>query len=116
MCRCEPGDLHIEFAVILRERAFENARSYRARDFPAVSGGALNHHYNDVFRMVKWREASKPRHVFLVAAVSRLRGAGFSRDHPIFQTRSAAGAPVFINNLPKTFANEVDLIRRDFLP
>ena len=116
MCGGEPGNLHIELAFILRERAFENARSDRARDLAAVPRGALHHHYDDVFRMVKWRETSKPRNVFLVAPVSRLRGAGFPRDHPIFQTRSATGAAVFINNLPKAFANELDLIRRDFLP
>src|SRR5437763_7831336 len=100
MCRCQPGDLHIELAFILRQRAFENACSDRARDLAAMPRGALHHHYDDVFRMVKWRETSKPRNVFLVAAVTRLGCAGFSRDHPIFQTRSAASAAFFINNLP----------------
>src|ERR1051326_4800650 len=112
----EPGDLHIELAVILRERAFENPRSDRARDLAAVAGGALHHHYDDVFRMIKWREACKPCNVFLVPAVSRLCGAGFTCDHPIFQTRSASGTALFIDDLPKAFANELDLIRRDFLP
>jgi len=115
MCGCEPGDLHIELAVILRKRAFENTCSDRARDLAAVPRGALHHHYDNVFRMVIRCETSKLCNVFLVAALSRLRGAGFSRDHPIFQTRSTAGAALLINNLPKAFANELDLIRRDFL-
>src|ERR1700752_926582 len=116
MCGCEPSDLHIELAIILRERAFQNACSDRARDLAAVPRGALHHHYDDIFRMVKWRETRKPGNVFLVAAVTRLRGAGFSRNDPIFQTRSAACAALLINNLPKAFANKVDLIRRYFLP
>ena len=116
MCRCEPGDLHIELAFILRERAFENACSDRARDLAAVPRGALHHHCDDIFRMVKWRETRKPRHVFLMSALGSLRGAGFSRHDPIFQTRSAASSAVFINHLPKSFAHELDLVRRDFLP
>src|SRR6266568_3198914 len=116
MCGCEPGDLHIELAFILRERAFENACSDRARDLAAVPRGALHHHCDDVLRMVKWRETSKPRHVFLVATVGGLRGAGLPRHHPIFQTRSATGSSVFINHLPKAFADQLDLVRGDFLP
>jgi hypothetical protein len=105
MCGCEPGDLHIELAFILRERAFENACSDRARDLAAVPRGALHHHCDDVLRIIKWRETSKPRNVFLVATVGGLRGPGLPRHHPIFQTRSATGSSIFINHLPKTFAD-----------
>src|SRR5467141_1378396 len=101
MCGCEPGDLHIELSFILRERAFENACSDRARDLAAVPRGALNHHCDDILRMVKWRETRKPRDVFLLTTISGLRSARLPRYYPIFQTRSAAGAAVFIDNLPK---------------
>ena len=115
MCGCEPSDLHVELSFILRERAFENACSDRARNLSAVPRGALHHHYDDVLRTVKWRQTRKPRNVFLVAALGGLRSAGFSRDHNTFQTRSAAGAAVFIDNLPKTFADQLDPVRGDFL-
>jgi hypothetical protein len=108
---CEPGHLHIEFAVILRERAFKNACSDRARDLPAVPGGPLDHHYDNILGMVKWRETSKPRHVFLVTPVRGLRGPRLPRYHPIFQPRPATGPTVFVNNFPKSFAHSVNFIR-----
>src|SRR5439155_23311990 len=116
MCGCEPGDLHIELAFILRERAFENACSDRARDLAAVPRGALHHHCDDVLRMVTWRETDKPRHVFLVTTFGGLRSAGFPSHHHIFQTRSAAGSSIVVNNLPKTFPDKLDILRRNFLP
>src|SRR5881396_289628 len=103
MCGCAPRDLHIELSLILAERAFEDARSDRARDLAAVPGGALHHHCDDILRMIKWRETRKPRHVLLVATVGGLRSAGFPRYHPIFQTRAAAGSSIFVNNFPKAF-------------
>jgi hypothetical protein len=112
---CKPSHLHIEFAFILRERAFQNACSDRARDLPTMPGGALDHHYDNILRMIKWRETSKPRHVFLVTAVGGLRGSGLPCHHPIFQTRPATGATVFVNNFPKPFAHSVNFIRLDFL-
>ena len=115
MRRCKPGDLHIKLSFILRERAFENACSDRARNLSAVPRGALHHHYDDVLRTVKWRETRKPRNVFLVAALGRLRSAGFSRDHPILQMCPAAGSTAFVDNLPKTFADQLDPVRGDFL-
>src|SRR5207244_10555159 len=105
MCGCEPGYPHIELSFILRERAFQNACSDRARDLSAVPGGALHHHYDNILRMVKWRETGKPRHVFLVSAVGGLRGPGLPRHHPILQARSATGAAVFTNNFPEPFAH-----------
>ena len=108
---CKPGDLHIELAFILRQRAFENARGDRARDLATVPRGALHHHYNDVLRMVKWRETSKPRNVFLVATLAGLRGAGLPRHHPIFQTRPATGSSIFVHNFPKAFAHKVNFVR-----
>ncbi len=116
MRRCKPGDLHIKLSFILRERAFENACSDRARNLSAVPRGALHHHYDDVLRTVKWCETRKPRNVFLVAALGRLRSAGFSRDHPILQMCSATGSTAFVDNLPKTFADQLDPVRGDFLP
>src|SRR5580700_8915607 len=110
MCRCEPGDLHIELSVILRERAFENACSDRSRDLSAVARRALHHHCDDILRMVKWREARKPRHVFLVATVGGLRSAGFPRYHPIFQTRAAAGSSIFVNDFPKAFTHKLNFV------
>ena len=82
----------------------------------AVPGGALHHHCDDILRMVIWRETGEPCHVFLVAALAGLRRAGFSRDLHILQTRSATGSAIFINHLPKTPANQFDLISRNFLP
>jgi hypothetical protein len=112
----EPGHRHIEFAFIQCERAFQDSVRDRARDFAAVPRGALNHHCDDILRMVKWRETRKPRDVFLLTTISGLRSARLSRYYPIFQTRSAAGAAVFIDNLPKAFANQLDVVRGDFLP
>jgi hypothetical protein len=111
MCGCEPGDLHIELSLILAERAFEDARGDRARDLAAVPGGALHHHCDDILRMIKWRETRKPRHVLLVATVGGLSSAGFPSDLNAFQTRSAAGSSVFVNNFPKPFAHKVNFVR-----
>jgi len=111
MCGCEPGDLHIELAFILRERAFENACSDRARDLAAVPRGTLHHHCDDVLRMVKWRETRKPGHVFFVAALGGLRSAGFPSHHDVFQTRSATGSAIFVNNFPKALAHKVNFVR-----
>jgi hypothetical protein len=61
--------------------------------------------------MVKWRETRKPRHVFFVSALGGLRGASFPRHHPIFQTRSATGSSIFVNNFPKAFAHNVNFVR-----
>src|ERR1700719_1303241 len=94
MCGCEPGDLHIELSFILRQSAFENACSDRARDLAAVPRGALHHHCDDILRMVKWRETRKPRHVFLVATVGRLRSASF----------------------PEALADNIEILRRNFPP
>src|SRR5919201_1321534 len=105
---CEPGDLHIELAFILREHAFENPCGDRARDLPAVPRGALHHHCDDVLRMVKWRETRKPRHVFLVATFGGLSSAGFASHHDVFQTRSATSSSIFVNNFPQTLANDIN--------
>src|ERR1051326_9293630 len=101
----EPGHLHIEFAFIQRECAFQNACSDGARDLPAMPRGTLDHLYYNILRMVEWRETSKPRHVFLVTAVRGLRGPGLPRHHPIFQPRPATGATVFVNTFPNSFAH-----------
>jgi hypothetical protein len=111
VCGCEPGDLHIELSFILRERAFENARSDRAGNLAAVPRGALHHHYDDILRMIKWRETRKPRHVFFVATLGGLRSAGFPSHHNVFQTRSATGSSIFVNNFPKAFAHKVNFVR-----
>src|SRR5262249_29605865 len=113
---CKPGHMHIELAFILRERAFENTRGDRARDLAAVPRCALDHHRDDVLRMVIWRETSKPRNIFLVPTLGGLCGAGLPRHHPLFQARSATGASVFVTHFPKTLADQLDLIRGDFLP
>src|SRR4029077_10812459 len=105
MCGCEPGDLHIELSLILAERAFENARSDRARNLAAMPRRALHHHCDDILRMIKSRETRKPRHILLVATVGGLSSAGFSSHHNVFQTRSAAGSSIFVNNFPKAFAH-----------
>jgi hypothetical protein len=112
----EPSHLHIEFAFIQRERALQDSVGDRARDFAAVPRRALYHHCDDILRMVKWRETRKPRHVFLLSTLSGLRSASLPRYHPIFQTCSAAGTAVFINNLPQPFADQLDVVRGDFLP
>ena len=111
MCGCEPGDLHIELSFILRDCAFENACSDRARNLAAVPRGALHHHYDDILWMVEWRETRKPRHVFLVATVGGLRSAGFPSHHNVFQTRSAAGSSIFVNHLPKSLAHQLNFVR-----
>jgi hypothetical protein len=66
--------------------------------------------------MVEWRKRCKPRHIFLVAALTGLRGPRLASDLNILQTCSATSPAVFINHLPKTLADHVDLIRRNFLP
>src|SRR4029453_12347724 len=112
----EPGYRNVEFALLQRERALQDSVRDRARDFAAVPRGALNHHCDDILRMVKWRETRKPRDVFLLTTISGLRSDRLPRYYPIFQTCSAAGAAVFIDNLPKAFANQLDVVRGDFLP
>src|SRR4030095_13066904 len=102
----EPGYRHVEFAFLQRERALQDSVRDRARDFAAMPRGALNHHCDDILRMVKWRETGKPRDVFLLTTISGLRSARLPCYYPIFQTRSAAGAAVFIDNLPKAFRSE----------
>src|SRR5437870_13917123 len=109
MRRRAPCNLHIEFSVLLRDDAFENACSDRTRDFATVSGGALDHHRDDILRMVIRRETYKPRHVFFVPTLSGLGGASLSSDHDIFQTRPAAGPAVFIHNFPQTFSDSLYL-------
>jgi hypothetical protein len=111
VCGCDPGDLHIELSFILRERAFENARSDRTRDLAAVSRGALHHHRHDIPRMVIWRETRKPRHIFLLATVGGLRSAGFPSHHNVFQTRSTTGSSILVDNFPKAFAYKVNFVR-----
>ena len=101
----EPSHRHVEFAVLQSERALQDSIRDRSRDFAAVAGGALNHHYDDVPRVVIWRETRKPGNVFLLPAISSLGGTSLPRHHPIFQTRSAARAAVFVNDLPKAFAD-----------
>src|SRR5947199_9672447 len=107
MCGCEPGNLHIELSFILRERAFENACSDRARDLAAVPRGALHHHSDDILRMIKWRETRKPHHVFFLDTLGGLRSAGFSSYHNVLQTRSATGSSIFVNNFPQASAHKV---------
>jgi hypothetical protein len=115
MRRCEPGDLHVELSLILGEGAFEDARSDRTCDLATVARCPLHHHDDDILRMVVWRETGKPSDIFLVATVRSLRSTGFSSHHHIFQTRSAARAATFINNLPKPFADQFDSISWDFV-
>jgi hypothetical protein len=111
MRRREPGHLHVEFALIQRERALQDSVGDWASDFAAVPRGALHHHCDHKLRVVKWRETRKPRHVFLLSTLGGLRSASLPRHHPIFQTRSATSAAVFVNNFPKAFAHKVDFVR-----
>src|SRR5262249_43521441 len=103
---CQPGDLHIEVPFIQRESALENAGGDRPRDFAAMSRSALDHDGHDILRLVKWGETCKPGYVFLVASIGRLRRSSFTGYYNIFQTCSAAGPPIFVNNLPQTLPNE----------
>ena len=64
---CEPGDLHFEFAFILRESALENAGCDRPRDFAAVPRSALHHDRDDILRVIVRRETGKPGDVLLLA-------------------------------------------------
>jgi len=111
----KPGNLHIELALIQRERALQNSVGDRSGDAATMPLTALHHHRNDVFGMIKWRETSKPSTVILMSSHGGLGSAGFARYDPLFQTRSTTGAAVFVNNFPKTFANQLDVVRRDFL-
>jgi hypothetical protein len=111
----EPGNLHVEFAFIQGERALQDSVGDRACDFAAVPRGALHHHCDDVLWVVKWRETHKPRHVFLLSTLSGLCSASLTRHYPIFQTCSAAGSSILVNNFPKPFAHKVDFIGWDFL-
>src|SRR5438874_6265983 len=114
MRRGRPRNLHVEFSIILRDNAFENACSDWARDFAAVPRGALDHHSDDILRMVIRRETYKPRHVFFVPTLRGLRGASLSSDYHIFQTRSAARSAVFIDDFPQTFSHQFNLVGRNF--
>ena len=114
VCRREPCNLHVELAFIESERALQNSVGHRAGDAAAMFA-ALHHHSNDILRMFKGRKASKPCSGILMSSHTGLRGAGFPRYYPFFQPRSAAGAAVLINNLPKASADQLDLIWRDFL-
>src|SRR5437763_9985291 len=112
----QPGHLHVELAFFKRHCALQDSVGDRGRDTAAVPGGALHHYCDDILRMVIWRETGKPCHIFLVAALAGLRGAGFSSDLHILQTCSATGSAVVINHLPKTPANQFNLISRNFMP
>ena len=107
---CKPGDLHIEVPFILRDSALENAGCDRPRDFAAMSRSALDHDRHDILRMVKRGETCKPGYVFLLASIGRLRRSGFTSDYNVFQTGSAAGPPVFVNNFPQTSPNEFHIL------
>src|SRR5438105_12482368 len=107
---CKPGDLHVELSFVLRESALENAGCDRARDLAAMSRGALDHHGHDVLWIVKRRETRKPRHVFLMAPIGRLRRSSFPSDHNVFQTCSAASSSLFVNNFPQTVPNELQIL------
>jgi len=100
----EPGHLHVEFPFIQCERALQDSVGDWAGHAAAVLA-ALHHHSNDILRIFKGREAGEPCGGILMSVHSGLRGAGFPRYHPFFQTCSATGAAVFINDLPKAIAN-----------
>ena len=116
VCRRRPRYLHVKVSFILRQSAFENARCDRARDLAAMARSTLHHHCDHIFRMIEWRETHKPGNVFLVATLGGLRSASFPSHHHIFQTRSATGASIFVNNFPKAFADKLDILRRYFPP
>src|SRR5689334_21292151 len=97
---CQPGNLHIEVPFVLRERALENAGCDRTCDFAAMSGSALNHHCHDILRMIKWGEARKPGDVFLLPSIGRLGRSSLPSDDNVFQTCSAPGPSIFVNNFP----------------
>jgi hypothetical protein len=65
--------------------------------------------------MVKRGETCKPGYVFLLASIGRLRRSGFTSDYNVFQTGSAAGPPVFINNFPQTLPNEFHILGGDLV-
>ena len=112
---CKPGDLHIEVPFILRESALQNASCDWPRDFAAMSRSALDHDRHDILRLVKRGETCKPGYVFLLASIGRLRRSGFTSDYNVFQTGSAAGPPVFINNFPQTLPNEFHILGGDLV-
>src|SRR5207247_6941925 len=72
----------------------------------------LHHRRDDIFGIIKRSEASKPGDGILVTAIGGLGGSGFSSHLHIFQSRSSAGAAIFIDNFPKAFAHEIDLFSR----
>ena len=107
----EPGNLHIKLSFIQRQRAFHNAR----RDWPgntATMFATLHHRRDDIFGIIKRSETSEPGDGILVAAIGGLGGSGLSSHLHIFQSRSSAGAAIFIDNFPKAFAHEIDLFSR----
>src|SRR5437660_10819225 len=116
MRRRSPCDLHIEVSFILRESAFKNPCSDWARDLAAVPRGALYHHSHDIFRIIEWRETSKPGHVLFVATFRGLRSASFPSHHNVFQPRPTTRSSVLVDNFPEPFADKVDILRRNFSP
>ena len=72
----------------------------------------LHHRRDDIFGIIKRSEASEPGDGILVTAIGGLGGSGFSSHLHIFQSRSSAGAAIFIDNFPKAFAHEIDLFSR----
>src|SRR5207302_2613134 len=111
ICGREPGNLHVELAFVECERALQNSGGDWASDAAAMLA-TLHHHCNDILRMLKWRETSKPCNSILVAAVGGLSSACFASNLGPFQTRPATSSSVFVNNLPKAFAHELDFVRR----
>ena len=107
---CNPSDPHIELSFVLRESALENAGCDRARDFATMSRSALDHDRHDILRLVEWGETRKPGHIFLLASIGRLRRSSFTSDRNVFQTCSAAGPPIFVNNFPQTSSNEFHIL------
>jgi hypothetical protein len=107
--RREPGHLHVEVTLIHSQRAFQNSR----RDWPGDAAtvlATLYHGHDYVFGIFEGGKTGKPGNRIFMASIRRLGRSGFSGNLHIFQTRSSARPAIFINNFPKAFAHEIDLL------
>src|SRR5439155_23423014 len=103
-----------ELAFIERQRALHNTRCNGARDAAPVFA-TLNHDGDDILWIIERSETGELGDRIFMAAFGGLRGTGLSSNLHIFQSRSSSCPAVFIDNLPKALADQINLVCRKLI-
>ena len=114
----ERGKLDLVISLIHRQALLQNVRRHGRRHAAAVFP-ALDGDDDDIPRFVVRSEAGKPGDVIFLSAVRRLRGSGFPRDDDVLDPRLGARAAApraarFIDDLPESVADDLDLLLAQF--